>query len=156
MKCYSLDTREGRTRLYLSETSTSAALRLLPSEAPIVITHFGAIRPAPDQWCTVADLPPLHTTGAFAAFLDDQESLEPVDVTVRIGSDVVLSTHDDGEATFTVISDLHALQLLGRSVSPQGLPLLTNALLSHRGHYVVLGEHGVSTFPTFDDFLRGA
>jgi hypothetical protein len=156
MACYSLDTYEGRSRLYLSETSTSTALRLLPFDTPIVITDFGAIGPAPDQWCTIADLPPLRSAGAFAAFLDDHNSLEPVDVTVRIGADIVLSTHDDGEATFTVPSDLDAFQLLSRSVSPRDLPLLTHSLLSHRGQYVVLGGRGVRTFPTFDEYLRGA
>jgi len=155
MKCCSLDTCEGRARLYLSETSTSAALRLLPSEVPIEITDFVAIGPTPDQWRFLADLPPLPTAGALADFLDGHESIEPIDVTVRIGADVELSTHDDGEATFLVPSHQAALQLLGRAVSPQELPVLTIALQSHPGSYVLLREGRLRIFPTFDDYLRG-
>ena len=155
MQCYSLDTCEGRARLYLSETSTSAALRLLSSEEPLVVIEFGAVRQPSGQWCSVADLPPLSTAGALATFLEAHESLAPVDVTVRIGAEIELSTHDDGEATLTVSSDLHALQLLGRAVSHQDLPLLTAALQSHRGQYVVLGDDGVRVFSTFEDYLHG-
>ena len=155
MKCCSLDTCEGRARLYLDETSTSTALRLLPAEAPIAITAFIAIGPTPDQWRFLADLPPLSTAGALADFLDGNESFAPVDVTVHIGADVELSTHDDGEATFIVPTHQNALQLLARAVSPQDLPVLTIALQSHPGSYILLREGRPRIFPTFDDYLHG-
>lgn len=153
-QCFLLDVHEGKTRLYMSQISTTQALDFFDPNEPIQIIEFGASVQGGNAWLTAKDLPRLDSIGALRAYLIANEHLDLVDLSVRMGAHAELSTHDDGEAHFVFPNDEAAFQVVRRVLTSAQATTVIEALVANRGQYVVIRKAGVCIFQTFEQYLR--
>lgn len=154
LRCFYLDSRDSKTRLYMAEISSVQALSFLDSDEPIEVTEFGAYGPLGGAWVGLGDLPRLETRAALCEYLAAHDALDLVDLSVRIGPTATVETHDDGEVTFTLPNDEAAFDLLRRALPAHQAETVRTALATNRGSYVTMDGNEVCIFATFDDYLR--
>lgn len=151
--CY--EERTEGFRLYLGEVSTAEGLALFEESTAITIVRFGATGYACFDWATEADLPPLPTVGAVRGFIAENDTdLGLIDFEAQLGSDVSLSSHDDGECSLLFRERPAILVMLRRVVPPVHAEPVIQALLTNPGHYVTCDSTGIiGVFTTFEAYL---
>jgi hypothetical protein len=140
--------------IYLGEVSTSYGLALFDPNTPLEVVYFGATGYGQLGWATEKDLPQLSTVGAAREFLDDHEGLGLIDFEARLGEDVWLASHDDGECHLCFGERAALMAALQRVVPPTDGGRVIHALLTNPGHYVTWDAGTVRTFPTFEAYLE--
>ena len=78
-----------------------------------------------------------------------------VDFTATIGL-IKLSTHDDGEATFTAGSSQQALELLPRLIGEQAAACVIPYLQANLDCYISVRNSQPTVHTTFEEYLVGA
>jgi hypothetical protein len=133
--------------LYLGEVSTSYGLALFDASKPLAVVRFGATGYGRLGWATEKHLPPLPTAGAARAFLDEHEGIGLIEFEARLGDDVWLASHNDGECHLRFRERPALMAVLQRVVPPVEGGRVINALLANPGHYVRWDAGTVRTFP---------
>lgn len=152
--CFSLDKIDNEARLYMSEIiRTAEALKAFPSSETIQVTEFGAKPHKVSGWVSGKDLPLLKTVGDLISYLEANDNLELIDFSGKIGADIVLSTHDDGEVSFTVANEEVALKILQQFVDPKLLNPVVAAVVGNPGKYISIPKGQVKIFDTFEDWI---
>ena len=142
--------------LYLGEVSTSYGLALFEASTPLTVVSFGATGYGRLGWATEKDIPHLSTVAAARAFLDEHERLGLIDFEARLGDDVSLASHDDGECHLRFRKRPALMAILGRVVPPMNGGRVIHALVTSPGTYVTCDSAGaVVTHATFDAYLAG-
>jgi len=151
--CYSLQpTQEGRFVRYLGEVSTAQCLAAFASTERVDLSVFGARSGA--EWLTADEMPKTESAGWWISRLEDH-SLCVVDFTAAIAG-VVLSTHDDGEAAFSVDTMALAWRLLVQLVGAPSAEALAPVLGANLGSYVSPVNGSFTVYRSFEAYLDRA
>lgn len=154
---YSYDEGADGFGLYLGEISTADGLALFQPSTSITILEFGATGYERVGWATVQDLPPLRTAGEARAFLDAHEALGLIDFEARLGDDVTISSHDDGECHLRFRDRKALIEVLQQLVPEAHAGRVMHAVLTSQGRYVVCDPQGtITTFATFEAYLASS
>jgi hypothetical protein len=140
--------------LYIGEISTSDGLAPFDPQTTITILEFGATGFEHLGWATERDIPPLRTAGEARAFLE-RDALGLITFSARLGDDISISSHDDGECHIRFRQRKTLLAVLQQLVPPAHAGRILHALFSNPGRYLVWdGDGAVTTFATFEAYLR--
>ncbi len=151
---FNLELLDEQTRLYVAEITTCDALKLFPISEPVIITEFGAHNDSDSGWVSKNDLPKdLCAVGAIIEFLTANQNISLVDFSGTVGEGNSLSTHDDGEATFTFLNNAKALEFLRNFTKDDLNSELLQAVLENVGKYVLYEDAKVKLFSTFQEYL---
>ena len=114
------------------------------------VHEIGAIA-SDGGWITATAIPALPSVKACLDFFASRPDLELVDFAAAVG-DVLLSTHDDGEARLECRSFSDAVVLL-RGILGDRAGEVVPYVCAHPGKYIALRGAELLAFDTFDDYL---
>lgn len=126
-----------------------AGLGLFAADTPVQIMSLVA-----DQRLEASPVDAEPDVASVIEFLNKHCVTALIDFSCRIGGDIELTTHDDGECHFRVPSIADCRRLVLATVPPDRGSLLWNSLEAHPGCYITIDEPGQLTrYTSFDDYL---
>jgi len=142
---------------YVGELSTLEGLALFEPDEPVQILEFytGGSSAGIESAIGMGRFPNAITSVRMAtSYFRSNPSVDLVDFAARIGENVKLSTHDDGECSFVFDNMDAATELMKRCPGLKDRPDLVQFLFENAGRYVSVTPQGeTATFPDFDSYV---
>lgn len=146
-------TSGGAHRLYAAPLTTADALACFDASTSARIIELGATGWKTLGWATEADLPALEDVGAMRALLE-QPRLGLIICAIDIDGFGRLSSHDDGECTFSGATRGAILSLVAQLAPPALAGRLAGHLAAHPEAYLALEPDGaIARYASFDAWL---
>lgn len=140
--------------LYLGEYSTVQGLLLFDNNEQIAVRSASGSDSTNNDWITEKNFKTLNNTYELIQFLNDNPTINLIDIEIDIEGFGSLSTHDDGECHFQSSNKNKIIALVEKTITKRDFLPLQISLLEHPNKYVVYNTSGNTLlYSTFDDYL---